>query len=278
MIDAAFLESMTPATLPRSPQTPQTLEERRHAALAVAKQCQTVLQEQFGVEQSIIFGSLAGDAPWHWDSDVDIAVSDLCDRDWVNACEALTAIAPDWLKIDLVRLENVDPEVHDRILQIKPMPQNKYLALKEPLDDELAALEKSEAALKSAVEVAQTIPEEFAMRALATYINDLYLRIERISERVAVSFDGGLPQGANWHQALLWQVADATETRPALWSGSLLLSIDEYRKFRHVVHHKYGDQLKPEVVMALADLAPETLVKMQQAIALFTEWLIQQAQ
>jgi hypothetical protein len=60
------------------------------------------------------------------------------------------------------------------------------------------------------------------VQALATYVNDIYLRIERISERVAVAFDGGLPTGANWHQALLLQLADATETRPALCNGSLL--------------------------------------------------------
>jgi len=67
-----------------------------------------------------------------------------------------------------------------------------------------------------------------------------------MSERVAVTLDGGLPQGQNWHQALLRQVAETGGAEPPpLRSGVLLLDLDEYRKFHHVVHHKYGDELKP---------------------------------
>jgi hypothetical protein len=56
----------------------------------------------------------------------------------------------------------------------------------------------------------------------------------------------------------------------------LLFDIDEYRKFRHVLHHKYGDQLKLDNVLALANRSPEMLTKVRRATALFTQWLIQQ--
>ena len=97
-----------------------------------------------------------------------------------------------------------------------------------------------------------------------------------MSERVAVTLDGGLPQGQNWHQALLRQVAEIGGAEPPpLRSGVLLLDLDEYRKFRYVVHRKYGDELKPEYVLALAELAPSVLPKVHQAIVKFTKWLDQ---
>lgn len=119
---------------------PQVLEQRKQEALAVAKQCESILRDRFHAEQVILFGSLAGESLWHQNSDLDLAVAGLSQADWLRAYDDLEAIAPDWLKIDLVRLESLYPEVRARVLQEKPMPRNPYLALKEHLQDELVAL------------------------------------------------------------------------------------------------------------------------------------------
>jgi predicted nucleotidyltransferase len=254
------------------------LEQRHQEAWAIAHECERVLQEQFGATQVIVFGSLIGQSPWHLDSDLDIAVAGLTDELWLKAYGCLETLAPSWLKIDLVRLERATPEVRVHILQEKCMPSNRYLALKERLEEELIALEKTTAGLVTALERSQTIPEDFVVRTLASYINDFYKRCERMSEQVAVTLDGGLPEGVNWHQALLRQMADAGQGgRPPLWSGSLLLDLDNYRKFRHVVHHKYGNELKSDYVVPLAEMAPSILPSIRQAIATFGEWLLQQA-
>ena len=50
------------------------LEERRQQALMVAKQCTEILQDNFGATEVILCGSLAGESPWHWHSDIDLAV------------------------------------------------------------------------------------------------------------------------------------------------------------------------------------------------------------
>jgi predicted nucleotidyltransferase len=151
------------------------------------------LREQFGATQVIWFGSLVGQSPWHWGSDLDIAVAGLSNRTWLKAYGCLESL--------------------------------------------VAALEKVTSDLEVALEQSKSVPEDFAIRTLASYINDFYRRCERMSERVAVTLDGGLPQGVNWHQALLKQVGDGGgENRPPLWSGSLLFDLDEYRKFRHVLH------------------------------------------
>ncbi len=268
--------SVPSASIP-SPSIPQALEARRQQALAFAQRCETLLQEQFGATQVIVFGSLTGDGVWHWDSDVDLAVAGLSQQQWLQAYDELEAIAPDWLAVDLVRLEIVEPAVKARILQEQPMSPNQYLALKQALEDELLALERTTVALEAAIERAKPSRDDYDLRALASYINDFYRRCERMSERVAVVLDGGLPQGIDWHRALLRQVAESgSEGRPALWSGSFLLDLDEYRKFRHVVHHKYGDELRPDYVFSLAELAPTMAVKVREAIAAFGQWLMVQ--
>lgn len=114
-----------------SPALSQVLDQRKQQALAVAKQCEAILRDRFHAEQVILFGSLAGERLWHQNSDLDLAVAGLSQADWLRAYDELEAIAPDWLKIDLVRLESLYPEVRARVLQEKPMPKNPYLGLKE---------------------------------------------------------------------------------------------------------------------------------------------------
>lgn len=158
------------------------------------------------------------------------------------------------------------------------MSENKYLALKQRLEAELVALERLGQSLEAAITRAKLILDEYDIRALASYINDFYRRCERLSERVAITLDGGLPQDINWHQVLLRQVAElGGDRRPPLWSGALLLDLDQYRSFRRVVHHKYGDELKPECVLGLAELAPVMLEKVRQAVAVFSNWLVERS-
>ncbi len=256
----------------------QSLEQRRQEALAVAQQCIKILKQEFGAAEVILFGSLAGDGPWHWLSDLDLAVRGMSEDAIWSAYSVLERIAPGWLKIDLVPLERVPPRVAARILNLNPMSDNKYLALKSRLEDETIALENNVETLQTVLAQAETVAEIIITPALANYIADFYTGCERISERVAVTLDGGLPKGENWHQELLKQVAESGgDNRPPLWRGSLLLELDEYRKFRHLARHIYNIELKPERVLALARNVQPVLAKVKQAIALFNEWLDNQA-
>ncbi|MEO1094513.1 MAG: nucleotidyltransferase domain-containing protein [Cyanobacteria bacterium J06638_28] len=261
-----------------SPQTKQeTLEQRRQVALRVARESDRLLRDRFGATDVIVFGSLAGQGPWHWDSDLDLAVAGLTFERWLLAADAVRAIMPHWLAVDLVRLEALNPAVRRRVLQPVTMTQNKLLTLKTHLEDEVLALDACVAELLPAIERAKERQESYDFRALASYINDFYRRCERMSERVAVTLDGGLPQVQNWPPALLRQLAEPNADRPPLWSGALLFDLDEYRHFRHVVHHKYGSDLRPDYVMHLAELAPEVTPQIKAAIAHFNDWLTHSA-
>ena len=251
----------------------QTLEERKQEALQTAAKCQQILLEN-GAKEVILFGSLSGESPWHWQSDLDLAVRGMSEKQQWEAYSLLEKITPNWLKIDLVALEEIPDFVRSRILKEKPMPTNKYLALKARIEDEMIALEQNCQAMKTALEQSDDVPEIFITPTLSSYICDFYTACERISERVAVTLDGGMPKAENWHEQLLLQMAEiGGENRPPLWQGSLLLQLNDYRKFRHLARHNYNLQLRKERVLELAQQTDIIIAKIQQAIALFNQWL-----
>ena len=255
----------------------QLLEQRRQQALKIAQECAHILKQEFGATEVIVFGSLRGDAPWHWRSDLDLAVRGLSEPAIWEAYSKIEKVVPSWLRFDLVSVDDVSPQFRTRILQEQAMPQNKYLALKARLEVEMIAIERNIEALKTALAQVEAVPEIFVTPTLASYIADFYTGCEHLSERVAVTLDGGLPKGDNWHELLLRQVAEVGgEDRPPLWAGALLLELDEYRKFRHLVRHTYNVQLKPERVLVLAQNVQPVFTKIQGAIALFSEWLVGQ--
>ena len=262
------------------------IESRRQRALAVAEQCAELLKQRFGAKRVIPFGSVLGEGPWHEASDLDLAVEGLSSQALWDAERQLEALVPPWLKVDLVPLERVYPEVRASILGGRPMPENRYLALKARLEDELIGLERIVRGLDAALERAGAEPDEFATRALASYVDDFYKGCERICERVAVTLDGGpsaslrtgLPRGERWHQALLGQMGESGGGgRPPVFGGSLLLELDEYRRFRHRVRHIYGYELETQRVLALARGVKPVLARVRKALEVFGQWLEGQA-
>jgi len=251
---------------------------RRQAALSSAARCIQVLKRRFGARRVILFGSLVGDGPWHAQSDIDLAVEGVTSEEMARAEASLEAILPPWLTLDLVSLESVYPEVRARILKETAMPPNPHLALNSRLQDELKSLARIVAGLQNALERAGATPDEFAARALASYIDDFYKGCERICERVAVTLDDGVPAGERWHQQLLNQMGEpGGHGRPPLFDASLLWELDEYRRFRHRVRHLYGYELEIERVLKLAQDISSLFIRVRQAVERLGRWLSDQA-
>jgi predicted nucleotidyltransferase len=262
-----------------SQQSKIELEEKRQEALVAAKKCMQLLKDKFGATEVILCGSLAGESPWHWHSDIDIAVRGMSkDAVW-DAYSAIEDLIPHWLKVDLIPLEFAPDYLVNRILKKIPMSENKYLALKSRIEDELKSIQDTISTIQKALEQMEGVSNILVTPALASYIADFYSGCERISERVAVYLDGGLPVSKDWHQELLKQVAEhGGNNRPPLWSGALLLELDEYRKFRHLERHIYKIELKPERVITLAQNVEPVFNKIKFAIASFEQWLEQQSE
>ena len=255
------------------------LEQRRQQALVTAEKCMQVLQDKFDATEVLLCGSLAGESPWHWHSDIDIAVRGMSKDEVWDAYSALEDLIPYWLKVDLIPLEFAPTYLADRILKKIPMPENKYLALKARIEDEMKSIENTISTINKVFEQMEGVSDIIIAPALASYIADFYSGCEKISERVAVYLDGGLPRGKDWHLELLKQVAEpGGNNRPPLWSGALLLELDEYRKFRHLERHIYKIELKADKVIALAENVEPVFSKIKLSVALFNQWLQKQAE
>ena len=176
---------------------PTSAKQRRQVALAVAEQCIQVLKQNFGATEAIVFGSLRGDTPWHNHSDLDLVISEVAPNAILEAHKQLERIVPSWLPFDLVVLEQADPRIRDRILQLTPTPENIYLALKIRLEDELASIEQTIARLHMLMTQADTIPAIALIPAAAAYVEDFYSGCERLAKRIAVTLDNNLPRGEN---------------------------------------------------------------------------------
>jgi predicted nucleotidyltransferase len=115
-------------------------EKSREQVLEAAEACKRLLREHFGARQVILFGSLAGQSPWHAQSDVDLAVERLAPTAFFDAYSACRDLLPQGAELDLVVLEKVSPEMRARILGEVPIPDDPLLALQALVEDELVAL------------------------------------------------------------------------------------------------------------------------------------------
>lgn len=81
---------------------------------------------------------------------------------------------------------------------------------------------------------------------VALNLHGFYAGIEQVFEDIARTLEGGEPAGANWHQALLLQMAsEVADIRPAVIRGDTRQCLDEYRSFRHIVRNVYTFNLRP---------------------------------
>lgn len=226
---------------------PESRESRRQRAQEIARACARLLKEEFGAREVYVFGSLAGQSPWHSRSDLDLAVEGLAPEVYFRALSALRALVPEDMEVDLVTLEDAPRELVARIKGGEGtaiMPEDPVKALKLEIENELATLERL---VHEASELLRDVPEEPRtrdVRAAGSIVHDFYNGVERIFERIAVRLGPGLPTGPGWHMLLLRSMESAAEGyRPAVIDHALALRLIEYLSFRHLFRHSYGYEL-----------------------------------
>ena len=145
------------------------------------------------------------------------------------------------MPFDLVSIERADDRVRDRILKLTPTPENIFLDTKVRLQDEIYEIAQTVQTLNTLLAQADAIPNIALIPTTAGYVEVFYSGCERLARRIVVAFEGGLPEGQNWHQLLLQQVSRSSEKgRPPLWTSELREKLDHYRSFRHRVRHLYN--------------------------------------
>jgi hypothetical protein len=123
---------------------------------------------------------------------------------------------------------------------------------------------------------ARQTSDDFYLDSVALNLHGLYAGFERLFEIIAATIDGNVPQGANWHQVLLDQMAtEVPQVRPAVISEETRRALDEYRGFRHVVRNVYTFRFDPAKVQRLVQKAPDVFGQTQEELLAFASFLEQ---
>lgn len=119
--------------------------------------------------------------------------------------------------------------------------------------NEISALGVVVARVEDAWKAAAASKDELYFDSVALNIHSFYSGLERVFEKIASAVDDSIPQGVNWHQELLNQMAlEIPNVRPAVISEKTRHQLDTYRGFRHVVRNAYTYHISPDKMKPLA--------------------------
>lgn len=246
----------------------------REEAEALIEACRRLLEERFGAQRVIPFGSVIGDGPWHAGSDIDLAVEELPPEQLFQALAAVQELVPSQIRVDLVPLEDAQPELRARILKEVEMPDDPITALKQLIQDELKALKLVVREMEELLATRADPPTRTELGAIASILHDFYTGVERIFERIAVRLQEGLPRGEYWHMDLLNQmVAEQEGKRSAVIDEPLRALLKEYLEFRHLFRHVYGSQLEWVRLRLLAEGMSGILDQLKEQLGAFFDRL-----
>lgn len=107
-IPAEKMKTYRAAARQRREQRASQLEARQRQIWRIARRAASLLQEQFGTGQVIVFGSILYPERFHHRSDLDLAVWGLAERDYYRAVSYLLELDPA-IPVDLVQMEFAPP-------------------------------------------------------------------------------------------------------------------------------------------------------------------------
>ena len=140
--------------------------------------------------------------------------------------------------------------------------------------NELAALGPIVGRVERAWKAAAANNDEFYYDSVALNIHSFYSGIERVLEKIAYAVEGSLPQGVNWHQELLDQMAlEIPNVRPAVISSKTREQLDPYRGFRHVVRNVYTYHISPNKMKPLAKGIRPVFKQVEKELAAFSRFI-----
>ncbi|MBN2033594.1 MAG: hypothetical protein JW836_09975 [Deltaproteobacteria bacterium] len=129
-----------------------------------------------------------------------------------------------------------------------------YLALAGRITQTLMDIDRIVRRAELLLTKSRSTGDEGYMDGVALNLHNFYTGIESIFEDIARTVDGAVPEGANWHQELLVQMAaDLAGSRPPVIRRSTRDSLDEYRAFRHLVRNVYTFNLRPKRLSDLVE-------------------------
>jgi hypothetical protein len=129
-------------------------------------------------------------------------------------------------------------------------------------------------ALRAWSQVQKMPGEQAYLDSVALNLHSFYSGFERLCELIARNMDRALPASATWHRDLLQQMTrDLADVRPAVISRESALSLDEFRRFRHLVRNVYTMNLTPNKMAGLMSALPGLWPKLRAELLAFADFL-----
>jgi hypothetical protein len=152
----------------------------------------------------------------------------------------------------------------------------RLLRLSQRICDELEELERMVQRAREGWRRAEARSDDLYLDGVALNLHSFYSGLERLFQLIATAIDGSMPEGANWHQALLEQMAqELPGVRPAVLSQATREALDEYRGFRHVVRHVYAFRLDAVRMRPLVQDIPGVWSHVRSELMAFSRFLKQ---
>ena len=124
--------------------------------------------------------------------------------------------------------------------------------------DELVALE---------TDVGEREPMVREVAAAGLFLANLYNGIENVLKRLCRYHSIDISPGPDWHVELVKALTDPPrEGLPVLFDQQLASELGPYRRFRHVVHHGYGFQLRWEDMLPGIEGATDVVSTFKKAV------------
>lgn len=134
--------------------------------------------------------------------------------------------------------------------------------------DELSALNE-----RAAERLGAGSTDDLDYAALGYTMHNIYGVIENACLRVSKFFENGL-SADGWHKDLLNRMLlDIPGTRPAFFTRSEFLVLDDLRAFRHVFRNLYGRPLDRERLMSLQKKTRAAMPMFRDAVRRYVDFL-----
>ena len=219
-------------------------------AWQTAHRIAAMLYEDFGATQVAVFGSLAGQKWFSKASDIDIAVWGMPSDLYFRAVAQTIGFSQEF-RIDLVDFDNCKGQFRERIQNQAVLIEKNEIcfATTNRPNCQATVIKREETNVVNQEELIQRISDGYTNVAdavrligealeniedaparyrrsieieIARYLYDFYKQLENIFEHIAREIDKALPEGEEWHKALLQQMVESRTTRVPVLSEKLL--------------------------------------------------------
>lgn len=146
--------------------------------------------------------------------------------------------------------------------------------LAQRIRDELDEIARVVQRAQQAWDRAQSSGDDLYLDSVALNLHAFYDGVEGLFEAISSTVDAARPTSADWHRALLNQMAtEASGLRPAVVSDATRLGLDEYRSFRHVVRHLYPFRFEVDRIRPLVERVEQVFHELRAELLAFAAFL-----